>query len=60
MSDRKIEIGDWVRFYRNGVMVIGVVQYGPRDDWGDKYYSTDAGEVAANSILEVRRKEPSR
>lgn len=61
MSALKIEIGDWVRFYRNGVLVIGVVQYVPRVDViGFQYYATDMGEVRADSILEVRRQEPSR
>lgn len=52
-----VKSGDWVRFYRNGgVLVIGVVHYRrPRQPWerADRI-ATDAGEVSEDSILEVR------
>lgn len=54
---RTILVGDWVRFYSNGRMVIGVVQYvRARQAWedGDRLL-TDSGEVGMSSVLEVRR-----
>lgn len=51
-------IGDWVRFYRDGVLVIGVVQYRCQDDTtGDWLLSTDMGEVAEDDVLEIRKAE---
>jgi len=51
---------DWVRFYRNGTLVIGVVQYlGEKDVLGYRTISTDAGTVSQDMILEVRTNEYS-
>jgi hypothetical protein len=50
-----LKVGDWIRFYRNGVLVIGVVNYIREDRAiGYTYYQTDAGEVRADSVLEIR------
>jgi hypothetical protein len=54
----KVKEGDWVRFYRNGALVIGVVQYVRNRDtyprW-EKQAMTDVGAVDLGSILESRR-----
>jgi hypothetical protein len=51
-----VHIGDWVRFFHNGRLVIGVVQYlRPRSSWQSHDTAiTDAGEVSVNYILEAR------
>ena len=49
--------GDWARFYRNGELVIGQVEYVTRDSvqsWR-VYACTDRGQVDVSSILELRR-----
>jgi len=60
-DDRKvhddIREGDWVRFYRNGQLVIAEVRYTKeREPYGrapDVF--TDGGSVSADMIIEVRR-----
>ena len=50
-----IKVGDWVRFYREGKLVIGVVQYiGHKDCLGNKEISTDNGVVREDYIKEIR------
>ncbi len=52
-----IQIGDWIRFYRDGQMVIAVVQYLSKQiyyPWGDQA-CTDICPVAFVDILERRR-----
>jgi len=52
-----IQVGDWVRFYRGGVMVTGVVEYVTKHSVLNKYnLCTDVGSVDTESILEVRKK----
>jgi hypothetical protein len=49
--------GQWVRFYREGKMVIGVVQYvTPASSWDrDKWVvNTDVGSTGEGAILEAR------
>jgi hypothetical protein len=54
--------GDWVRFYRDARMVIGVVQYvGPvlsvsihGDFADDEDVLTDIGSVTVDGVLEIR------
>ena len=48
--------GDWVRFRRGGVLVIGVVQYVRRHRTTNAEWdvSTDVGEVWDSSIEEIR------
>lgn len=52
-----IRPGDWVRFYQNGRIVVGVVQYvQPRHERQD-YIQTDIGAIKESYVLEVRRAE---
>ncbi len=52
----KYPVGTWVRFYQNGVLVIGVVEYLPDEEPWDRCcnYATTAGVVDEDSILEAR------
>ncbi len=56
MSPDDIKPGDWVRSYRNGCMVIGVVGYVRKGErWPYEWLAlTDQGPVAVEHILEVR------
>ncbi len=56
MANKVPEVGDWVRFRKNGTLVIGVVQY-VHDGVpysGRKSYDTDLGRVDQDAVLEVR------
>jgi hypothetical protein len=55
MTDKRID--SWVRFYRNGEMVIGCVQYVEKKPIGcqNDQLCTDMGKVDAGSVLEMRR-----
>lgn len=58
-EQQAVRPGDWVRFQRDGRLVIGLVEYLlPRKSWEafDRVI-TDAGEVRADSVLEVRHAE---
>jgi hypothetical protein len=58
------QVGDWVRFYVGGRLVVGVVEYVTQDTvqpwkW---WVATNVGSVCASSVLEIRRRaytEPS-
>lgn len=51
----KAQIGQWVRFYRNGTLVIGVVQYVRENDLlQTEDYLTDQGSVHESMVLEAR------
>ena len=51
----KAKVGDWVRFYQDGVLVIGYVHYVNTDSvLGDVEYQTDIGSVKEDLVLEVR------
>jgi len=53
MYDTKV--GDWVRFYQAGTLVIGVVQYvGKKDVLNKRDIMTDVGIVSEGSIIEAR------
>lgn len=56
MSPDDITPGDWVRFYRDGHMVFGVVAYVRKNErWPyEGMVLTDQGQVAVEHILEVR------
>ena len=58
MTKDDITVGDWVRFYQDGRLVVGVVQYPPHVRTSNTYVYTDAGEVAVVSICEVRKSPP--
>jgi len=50
-----IRLGTWVRFYRDGHLVIGQVEYTGRDDaTGIEVLATDAGPVRKDFVLESR------
>lgn len=50
-------IGDWVRFYQNGRLVIGVVMYRTEAQWScEPEFCTDVGTVAVKNVLETRKK----
>lgn len=54
----KVKVGDWVRFWQGGSLVIGVVQYPPyRDICGPFQIPTDAGVTSATSVVEIRSAE---
>ena len=49
------QIGDWISFYQNGNIVIGIVMYIKKDKYIKKFkYCTHVGEVAQENILEIR------
>ena len=51
----RAKVGDWVRFFRNGTLVIGVVCYVHKNDLlQTEAYLTDLGSVPESMILEVR------
>jgi len=52
----KYKVGCWVRFYRAGKLVIGVVEYLPiKESWEkEPNYYTSEGPITESSILEVR------
>jgi hypothetical protein len=55
-----IQPGDWVRFYRDGKLVIAVVEYlgepstSYYDSYNKEFVCTDHGRVHVDDILEVR------
>jgi hypothetical protein len=49
-----IQINDWVRFYQNGKLVIGLVQYTRKNILGHTELLTDVGSVCDNAVLEYR------
>lgn len=52
----KYKIGGWIRFYRNGQLVIGVINYLPKRQAYQScpQYHTDIGIVDEDEILECR------
>lgn len=49
------KVGDWVRFYNNGELVIGVVEYKRIDQiLNEAELSTTAGSVYEEQVLERR------
>ena len=54
-KDFECEVGDWVRFYRDGKFVIGKVEYITKDSSGHTVLNTDVGSTWAEHILEARR-----
>jgi hypothetical protein len=53
----KPQVGDWVRFYRGGVLVIGTVEYVYESRSGIAHWNvmTDVGGTTEEEILEIRR-----
>lgn len=50
-----IKVGDWIRFYADGQLVIGVVQYIQEDVLHKLCALTDIGSVGFDRIIESRR-----
>lgn len=53
-QNKNVEIGSWVRFYIDGRLVIGVVEYYERNILGHIVYMTDIGTIDERYILESR------
>ena len=52
-----VSVGDWVRFYVDGGLVIGQVEYiSSRPEIAAVDVGTDAGSVDVRDILEVRKR----
>ena len=50
-------VGDWVRFYNGGELVIGQVEYIVKDRYTFGYsLSTTAGGISLDYVLEVRKR----
>ena len=54
---QEVEPGDWIRFYQNGELVIGVVEYIQKDLIGHWQLKTNIGSVDSRYVLEVRAKQ---
>lgn len=54
MNKPKYKKGDWIRFMRNGELIIGVVEYTRYHDIYYYSYITNIGEVSEDSIIEAR------
>lgn len=54
-NSTKPEVGDWVRFYSGGSLIIGVVCYVTRSIVGKTEVHTDVGTVNAECIHEIRK-----
>lgn len=52
-----VSVGDWVRFYQSGKLVVGVVQYLDEDLLGYMIAKTDIGAIDVRYILETRSAE---
>lgn len=53
----KAKIGDWVRFYVNGELKIGVIEYINVQPYKtDRELLTNLGSVSDSRVLEVRSK----
>jgi len=50
-----VTIGTWVRFWKNGRLELGVVQYPPHEDTtGHWLIDTDKGRTSLDDVVEVR------
>ena len=49
-----VKVGDWVRFYQGGALVIGIVQYRKKNSLGYWIAHTDIGAIDERYILEAR------
>ena len=50
-----VTIGTWVRFWKNGRLELGVVQYPPHQDTlGHWLIDTDKGRTSFEDVVEVR------
>ena len=57
-KEMKCQVGDWIRFYQNGRLVIGVVEYITKGrllgSVNDEELCTTSGTVNADQVLEKR------
>lgn len=51
----QLKIGDWVRFYKDGRLIVSEIRYVVAK-WDTEYYVTDDGEVSKELIIDYRRK----
>ena len=50
-----VTLGTWVRFWKNGRLELGVVQYPPYEDAvGHWLIDTDKGRTSLDDVVEVR------
>ena len=49
------KIGDWVRFYSGGRLIIGLVEYVSKNILGDTILHTCQGAVSESGVFERRR-----
>ena len=60
-KERKCQVGDWIRFYQNGKLVIGVVEYITKDrllgSVNDEELCTTSGTVNADQVVEKRSRK---
>ncbi len=53
----KAKVGDWIRFYEAGKLVIGVIEYITIGSiLNDVTYNTNIGNVDEEYVLEIRTK----
>jgi|WetSurSiteA1Bulk_404760.scaffolds.fasta_scaffold00002_11 hypothetical protein len=60
MKNKDIRVGDWVRFMRNGLLVLSEVEYVKKDRLSYIYgmdIITTNGSVPEKDILEIRREK---
>lgn len=50
----KAVVGDWVRFYVTGRLVVGEVRYIQEHTWRERVLNTDVGSVSEDCVLEIR------
>jgi hypothetical protein len=52
----KVKVGDWVRFRRDGALVIGVVEYIRKAEvsFAVQEIDTDKGQIHDTAVLECR------
>ena len=55
MKNYTIMVGDWIRFYQSGKLVIGQVEYIGKGLTGRYDIKTDIGSVTEDYVLEVRK-----
>lgn len=49
------EKGGWIRFYKDGLLVIGQIEYFWIETGGFRYAATEVGGISLDSILEYRK-----
>lgn len=53
----KLQVGDWIRYYSNGELIINAIEYITKDSLlGELTFHTARGNVTIEYILESRSK----